>query len=156
MQLISGFHLGHPTDYDFCSILGLVLLLSLKQPMELNDTFFLRMLSPFSRLFFSFSDDVTITVPWTCTFWGYLRMSPVPSCTSGMLAVLLKVCFWSPGSRLAGNFSPRILVDFCWVLFPFESGHLYGCSHHIFAVWFYFLPCCICWKFMQLVRNQFE
>lgn len=45
-------------------------------------------ISPFSRLFFSFSDDVTIT--WTCTFWGYLRMSLVPSCISEMLAALLK------------------------------------------------------------------
>lgn len=90
MQLLPIFHLGHPTDYNFYPILGFVLLLQLKQPVEVINTFFLRMLSPFSRLFFSFSDDVTIIVPWACTFWGYLRMSLVPSCPSEMLAVLLK------------------------------------------------------------------
>lgn len=59
--------------------------------------------------------------------------------------------------RLTGNFSPRILADFShWILFPFESGHLYGCSHHMFTVWFYFLPRCIYWKFIQLLRDQFE
>lgn len=90
MQLISVSHLGHLTDYDFGSVLELVLLLQLKQPVEVGNTFFLRMLSPFSRLFFSFSDCVTVTVPWTCTFWGCLRMSLVPSCISEMLTALLK------------------------------------------------------------------
>lgn len=87
MQLIYVFRLGHPTNYDFSSILGLVMLLQLKQPMKVTSKFFLRMLSPFSRLFFRFSDDAT--VPWSCIFWGHLRMSVVPSCISEMLAVLL-------------------------------------------------------------------
>lgn len=80
--------------------------------------------------------------------------APFQGCLLCFSKMLLVTRLTAP--RLAGNFSPRILVDFsCWVLFHFESVHLYGCSHHVFAVSFYFLPCYIYWEIIQLVRNQF-
>lgn len=98
MQLISGFHLGHLTDYDFSSLLEL-LLLQLKQPVEVTNTFFLRCYPFFQTIFQLFR--------W-CYYYldrHFLRVSQDVSgtqlhfrdagCTS-------QEHFWSPGSHLPG------------------------------------------------------
>lgn len=127
MLLISGFHLGQPTDDDFYCLRpifiwgGLSLFSQLEQPVAVTSSCFLRMFSPFSRLFFSFSDDVTLVEHLP-------RVSPM-SPVSGYPAALQRcwLCFSRmvlvPGltaPRLAGDFSLSISADiFCSVLFPF-------------------------------------
>ena len=64
MLLISVFHIGQLIDNDdFCPLKTIFifhtvfLFLQLEQLMAVTDPYFLRMFSPFSRLFFTFSDD---------------------------------------------------------------------------------------------------
>lgn len=116
----------HILSDQFLFLQTLYLLFHLEQPIAVSTSYFLRMFSLLSRLFFNFPvDKLLLQFLGFVLIWWYVGMSLVISCRTS------KRCFWFPGQQFTGwqVFSQY----FSRLLFSVSPDHVCGCIPFFFT-----------------------